>query len=112
MFENILHAPLQLGSGASQAARSLLEGLLERDVTKRLGGSYDLVSAHIKNVMMQMNTSKHRGSNFSVYAGGAAGTSLLCIDQLGRPPGQKSQTAVHPKSGRSDSETCGEHYDF
>ncbi|XP_019126152.1 serine/threonine-protein kinase Sgk2b isoform X2 [Larimichthys crocea] len=43
MFENILHAPLQLGSGASQAARSLLEGLLERDVTKRLGGSYDLV---------------------------------------------------------------------
>ncbi|TKS82032.1 Serine/threonine-protein kinase [Collichthys lucidus] len=43
MFENILHAPLQLGSGASQAARSLLEGLLERDVSKRLGGSYDLV---------------------------------------------------------------------
>ncbi|KAM3613561.1 uncharacterized protein V6R79_001406 [Siganus canaliculatus] len=43
MFENILHAPLQLRSGASQAARSLLEGLLERDVTKRLGGSRDLV---------------------------------------------------------------------
>lgn len=45
MFENILHAPLQLHSGASKAAHSLLEGLLERDVPKRLGGSRDLVSA-------------------------------------------------------------------
>lgn len=44
MFENILHAPLQLRSGASQPARSLLEGLLERGVSKRLGGSRDLVS--------------------------------------------------------------------
>ncbi|KAL7393783.1 hypothetical protein ABVT39_015917 [Epinephelus coioides] len=42
MFENILHAPLQMRSGGSQAARSLLEGLLERDVSKRLGGSRDL----------------------------------------------------------------------
>ncbi|XP_041650345.1 serine/threonine-protein kinase Sgk2b [Cheilinus undulatus] len=37
MFENILHAPLQLRSGVSEAACSLLEGLLERDVKKRLG---------------------------------------------------------------------------
>ncbi|XP_040899589.1 serine/threonine-protein kinase Sgk2b [Toxotes jaculatrix] len=43
MFENILHAPLQLRGGVSQAARSLLEGLLERDVSKRLGESSDLV---------------------------------------------------------------------
>ncbi|XP_070767367.1 serine/threonine-protein kinase Sgk2b [Enoplosus armatus] len=43
MFENILHAPLQLRSGVSQAAGPLLEGLLERDVSKRLGGSRDLV---------------------------------------------------------------------
>ncbi|XP_028436002.1 serine/threonine-protein kinase Sgk2b isoform X3 [Perca flavescens] len=43
MFENILHAPLQVHSGGSQAACSLLEGLLERDVSKRLGGSRDLV---------------------------------------------------------------------
>nr|XP_046255792.1 serine/threonine-protein kinase Sgk2b [Scatophagus argus] len=42
MFENILHAPLLLRGGASQAARSLLGGLLERDVSKRLGGSHDL----------------------------------------------------------------------
>ncbi|XP_029308229.1 serine/threonine-protein kinase Sgk2b [Cottoperca gobio] len=41
MFENILHAPLQVRSGGSQA--SLLEELLERDVSKRLGGSRDLV---------------------------------------------------------------------
>ncbi|XP_028280737.1 serine/threonine-protein kinase Sgk2b [Parambassis ranga] len=43
MFENILHAPLQLRSGMSEAAGSLLEGLLERDVTKRLGQSRDIV---------------------------------------------------------------------
>lgn len=43
MFENILQAPLQLYSGVSQAARSLLEGLLERDVFKRLGESRDFV---------------------------------------------------------------------
>lgn len=53
MFENILHAPLRLHGGATQAARSLLRGLLERRVSKRLGGSRDLVSAwqgamHIK----------------------------------------------------------------
>lgn len=48
MFENILHAPLQLRSGVSQAAHSLLEGLLERDVSKRLGESCDFVSAHTK----------------------------------------------------------------
>ncbi|KAI3361019.1 hypothetical protein L3Q82_013224 [Scortum barcoo] len=42
MFENILHAPLQFRSGASQPARSLLEGLLERCVSKRLGESRDL----------------------------------------------------------------------
>ncbi|XP_069393243.1 serine/threonine-protein kinase Sgk2b [Paralichthys olivaceus] len=42
MFEKKLYAPLQLGSGVSQAARSLLEGLLDRDVTKRTGASRDL----------------------------------------------------------------------
>ncbi|XP_068998946.1 serine/threonine-protein kinase Sgk2b [Embiotoca jacksoni] len=43
MFEKILHAPLQLHSGVSEAACSLLEGLLERDVSKRLGGSRDIL---------------------------------------------------------------------
>uniref|UniRef100_A0A3Q3IEN0 Protein kinase domain-containing protein n=1 Tax=Monopterus albus TaxID=43700 RepID=A0A3Q3IEN0_MONAL len=44
MLENILHAPLLLlRGGVSQAACSLLQSLLERDVSKRLGGSHDLV---------------------------------------------------------------------
>ncbi|XP_023118334.1 serine/threonine-protein kinase Sgk2b [Amphiprion ocellaris] len=42
MFENILHAPLQLHSRISGAAGALLEGLLERDVSKRLGQSRDV----------------------------------------------------------------------
>lgn len=56
MFENILHAPLQLRSGASPAARSLLEGLLDRDVSKRLGESCDVVSGHTKK---SNNAHKH-----------------------------------------------------
>lgn len=79
MFENILNAPLQLRSGASQAARLLLEGLLQRDVSRRLGGSLDFVSTHRKQAMMHLNTPQQRESNLSVYPGGAAGTSLLCI---------------------------------
>ena len=64
MFENILHAPLQLRSGVSPAARSLLEGLLDRDVSKRLGESCDVVRAHtLKNITMHIHTSKYRGSN-------------------------------------------------
>lgn len=43
MFENILHAPLKLRNGVSEAARSLLEGLLQRDAKSRLGGSGDQV---------------------------------------------------------------------
>ncbi|KAJ0000391.1 hypothetical protein NQD34_012233 [Periophthalmus magnuspinnatus] len=42
MFENILHAPLKVPSGASESARSLLEGLLDRDVTTRLGEISDM----------------------------------------------------------------------
>lgn len=52
MFENILHGPLRLHGGATQAAQSFLQGLLERCVSKRLGGSRDLVSAvmhHVKH---------------------------------------------------------------
>ncbi|XP_052358674.1 serine/threonine-protein kinase Sgk1-like [Oncorhynchus keta] len=44
MFENILHAPLQLHRSVSQSARTLLQNLLKRDCTKRLGGEHDLVS--------------------------------------------------------------------
>lgn len=42
MFENILHAPLQLRSGVSEAACSLLKRLLERDASRRLGASRDV----------------------------------------------------------------------
>ncbi|XP_077382860.1 serine/threonine-protein kinase Sgk2b [Festucalex cinctus] len=43
MFEKILHAPLCLPSGPSEAACSLLEGLLERKVCRRLGESRDIL---------------------------------------------------------------------
>jgi len=37
MYHKILHAPLQFPTHISQEAQSLLEGLLNRDATKRLG---------------------------------------------------------------------------
>ncbi|XP_077432336.1 serine/threonine-protein kinase Sgk2b isoform X2 [Vanacampus margaritifer] len=43
MFEKILHAPLCLHSGTSEAACSLLQGLLERKVSRRLGESRDIL---------------------------------------------------------------------
>lgn len=52
MFEKILHSPLRLHGRATQAAQSLLQGLLERCVSRRLGWSRDLVSAvmhHVKH---------------------------------------------------------------
>lgn len=80
MFENILHAPLRLPGGASQDARSLLRGLLERHVSRRVGGSRDLVS--VQRAAMHV---KHRGSDFGVCvcSGGAAGTFLFRAHPLG-----------------------------
>lgn len=42
MLENILYSPLRLPSGLSKGAHSLLKGLLERDVSKRLGQRLDI----------------------------------------------------------------------
>lgn len=99
MFENILHAPLQRHSGVTAAAHSLLEGLLERDVSKRLGGSRDLVSW--KNG--QQRTTQHTdwsASNFSVFPGGAAGAFFLWIYKLDWPPRQEGFTPLHPERGK------------
>lgn len=44
MYDNILNKPLQLKPNISNAARHLLEGLLQKDRTKRLGCAEDFVS--------------------------------------------------------------------
>lgn len=44
MYNNILHKPLVLKPNVSNAGRELLEGLLHKDRTKRLGGKDDFVS--------------------------------------------------------------------
>ncbi|RXM98306.1 Serine/threonine-protein kinase Sgk3 [Acipenser ruthenus] len=41
MYENILHKPLTVRPGATSAAWSILEGLLEKERTKRLGSNDD-----------------------------------------------------------------------
>lgn len=45
MYDNILNMPLQLKPNISNAARHLLEGLLQKDRTKRLGCTDDFVRA-------------------------------------------------------------------
>ncbi|XP_035277999.1 serine/threonine-protein kinase Sgk1 isoform X1 [Anguilla anguilla] len=49
MYDNILNKPLQLKPNISNAARNLLEGLLQKDRTKRLGCTDDFTE--IKNHM-------------------------------------------------------------
>lgn len=61
MFQNILHGPLQLRSGISKAACSLLEGLLEKDVSRRLGASCDIVSAPAKKKRNSNETWPQKG---------------------------------------------------
>ncbi len=46
MYNNILHKPLVLKPNVSNAGRDLLEGLLHKDRTKRLGSKDDFVSGH------------------------------------------------------------------
>lgn len=45
MYDNILNKPLQLKPNITNSARHLLEGLLQKDRTKRLGAKEDFVSA-------------------------------------------------------------------
>lgn len=40
-----------------------------------------------------------------LFAGRGAGTSPVCLHELGRRLGQESQTPIHPKCGMSDLET-------
>ncbi|XP_047125649.1 serine/threonine-protein kinase Sgk1 isoform X1 [Hydra vulgaris] len=49
MYDNILHKPLRLRTNVSQSARHLLEQLLQKDRTKRLGNSnadFDEIKSH------------------------------------------------------------------
>jgi serine/threonine protein kinase len=45
MYDNILNKPLQLKPNITNSARHLLEGLLQKDRTKRLGAKDDFVSS-------------------------------------------------------------------
>lgn len=55
MYDNILNKPLQLKPNISNAARHLLEGLLQKDRTKRLGCTDDFVSVFLDSVSNTWN---------------------------------------------------------
>lgn len=48
MYNNILHKSLVLKPNVSNAGRELLEGLLQKDRTKRLGVKDDFVSVFVQ----------------------------------------------------------------
>ncbi|KAM8826623.1 serine/threonine-protein kinase Sgk2b isoform 1-T1 [Synchiropus picturatus] len=55
MLENILYAPLHLHCELSEASKSVLEGLLERNVSKRLGKTCDVVELQEHSFFAYMN---------------------------------------------------------
>lgn len=71
MYDNILHKPLAMRPGASSTAWSLLQGLLEKDGTHRLGSSDDFVSRIIALVLsIYRHYMCSSISNFSAPSGG------------------------------------------
>lgn len=62
MLENILYSPLRLPSGLSKGAHSLLKGLLERNISKRLGQRLDIVSANTEQRASMTSEKGHRSS--------------------------------------------------
>lgn len=66
MYDNILNKPLQLKPNISNAARHLLEGLLQKDRTKRLGCTDDFV---------RLRSADMCGGSF----GGKDAVQVLCI---------------------------------
>lgn len=49
MYDGILHKPLPLPAGKSEAVNSLLVGLLQKDQHRRLGAIADFVSGAFNN---------------------------------------------------------------
>lgn len=97
MLENILYSPLRLPSGLSEGAHSLLKGLLERNISKRLGQRLDIVSAYrTESIQNEWRGSWPQDFISAVFSGRAEGASVLRFHQLGRPRSQKSPAPVHP----------------
>uniref|UniRef100_A0A3P9JGG1 Serum/glucocorticoid regulated kinase family member 3 n=1 Tax=Oryzias latipes TaxID=8090 RepID=A0A3P9JGG1_ORYLA len=55
MYDNILHKPLAMRPGASSTAWSLLQGLLEKDCTQRLGSNGDFNEIKVHNFFSSIN---------------------------------------------------------
>ncbi|XP_067138596.1 serine/threonine-protein kinase Sgk2-like [Centruroides vittatus] len=55
MYNNILHKPLRLRSNSSPSARSILEGLLQKDKSKRLGSREDIEEVKLHEFFRPIN---------------------------------------------------------
>lgn len=55
MYNNILHKPLVLKPNVSNAGRELLEGLLQKDRTKRLGANKDFLELQVHPFFSPIN---------------------------------------------------------
>ena len=69
MYDNILHKPLVMRAGASTTAWALLQGLLEKDGTCRLGSMNDFVCVPRGGFSYWSDSERHR-SRWFTSAGG------------------------------------------
>lgn len=111
MYNNILHKSPVLKPNVSNAGRELLEGLLQKDRTKRLGVKDDFVSVpswHFSQHGLERDPEACLlsvcWSHVSFFFCPSARTQvpfLLLPDQLGGLDGQEAHTSIHPLSGKS-----------
>jgi len=86
MYNNILHKPLVLKPNVSNSGRDLLEGLLQKDRTKRLGSKDDFVSGKTHQCyshMVYFPQICDSYSNFCLFVAGDEVPQLLLSHQLG-----------------------------
>lgn len=110
MYDGILHKPLHLPPGKSDAISSLLVGLLQKDQHRRLGAIADFVSSkttlslsvYIKNhlaaqINLPIDDRLHMFCpSFTVRN---KEPRLFHANQLGRPLPQKNHSSLQPKRG-------------
>ncbi len=132
MYDNILHKPLTMRPGASGAAWSLLQGLLEKDGTHRLGSRDDFVSGGFQCSRPDIDTKSaaeflshglplvagvcthllliHNRctvvNHFTTFPEWDQSTLLLLLHQLGWPCTEEDTYPIHAESGKYNVLCC------
>lgn len=104
MYDGILHKPLQLLPGKSDAVCSLLVGLLQKDQHRRLGAIADFVSSETPPALNKTVSPPWINVPINVvfcpsFTVRNKEPRLFHSNQLGRPLPQKNHSSLQPKRG-------------